>query len=211
MQKIGIKFINLESKDARVVAKNLQSFILEGDYAISSILDKLEGRKIIVLDVSNEENMPEFTVTLEGFDEDEISYALYQEENHGWAETTIDNLDLYRNPLWLIWMVILTFLAYFVVGLVESSAIYNLYTVKYELHGFIAGVGAFITAYIPIVGSVVAYGSATELWQWQWYNALFIFFFYYLPLAGFMVYFIWIVLKALYAQRYYRFRHSEFN
>jgi len=211
MQKIGIEFTNLESNDARVVAKNLQSFILEGDYAISSILEQLEEEKMIVLDVSKEENMPEFTVTIEGFNEEGIEHILYKRENEAWEETGIEDLDLERNPLWLIWIIGLALLGYFVVGLIETSAIYNLYTVKYEIHGLIAGVGALITAYIPLVGSVVAYGSAIELWHWQWYNALFIFFFYYLPLLGFLLYLIWVVLKAFYADRWYRFLHPEFN
>jgi len=211
MQKIGIKFINIEFENGRGIAKNLQSFIIEGDYTISSIVDQLEKEKMIVLDVSKEDNMPEFTVTLEGFDEEEIGYKLYQEVNENWEETSLDNLDLDRTPQWLIWTIGLVLLSYFVVALIETSAIYNWYSIKYEIDGIFAGIGAFITAFTPIVGSVIAYWSATELWQWQWYNALFIFFFYYLPLVGFIFYLVWAILKALYMDKWYRFRHSEFN
>jgi hypothetical protein len=211
MQQIGIRFINIEVENAHSIAKNLQSFIIEGDYSIPFILQQLQNEERIVLDVSNEKNMPEFTVTVEGFDKDEIEYELYKEVNGDWNKTNLEDLDLNRNPQWLIWMIGLALLAYFVVGLIETSAIYNLYTVKHEINSFFAGVGALITAYIPIVGSVVAYDSAIELWHWSWYNALFIFFFYYLPLLGFILYLIWVVLKALYEDKWYQFRHSEFN
>ncbi|SFV64981.1 hypothetical protein MNB_SV-14-1531 [hydrothermal vent metagenome] len=190
---------------------HLQRFIIEGDYRLSSIIEKLKEKKLIELDVSNEEKMPEFTIVAEEFDNAEIEYKLYKKIDEVWEESELDDLDLDRTPLWLILLFGMVFISYFVVGLIQSSAIYNLYNTKYEIYGLFSAIGAVITAYIPILGSIVAYNSATELWNWSWYNALFIFFFYYLPLFGFIVYILWIILKAYYSDRWYRFWRSEFN
>jgi hypothetical protein len=211
MQKIAIEITDISEISYKEIALHLQRFIIEGDYRISSIVEKIKNNKLVELDVSNEENMPELTIMLEEFDNVEIEYQLYKKVDEVWQESELDDLDLDRTPVWLTLLVSLTLITYFVVGLIQTSAIYNLYSTSYEIYGLFSAIGAVLTAYIPILGSIVAYTSAIELWNWSWYNALFIFFFSYLPVLGFIVYLIWIVLKALYSDRWYRFWRSEFN
>jgi hypothetical protein len=211
MQKIAIEITDISEISYKEIALHLQRFIIEGDYRISSIVEKIKNNELVELDVSNEENMPELTIMLEEFDNAEIEYQLYKKVDEVWQESELDDLDLDRTPVWLTLLVSLTLITYFVVGLIQTSAIYNLYSTSYEIYGLFSAIGAVLTAYIPILGSIVAYTSAIELWNWSWYNALFIFFFSYLPVLGFIVYLIWIVLKALYSDRWYRFWRSEFN
>lgn len=211
MQKIAIEITDISEISYKEIALHLQRFIIEGDYRISSIVEKIKNNELVELDVSNEENMPELTIMLEEFDNVEIEYQLYKKVDEVWQESELDDLDLDRTPVWLTLLVSLTLITYFVVGLIQTSAIYNLYSTSYEIYGLFSAIGAVLTAYIPILGSIVAYTSAIELWNWSWYNALFIFFFSYLPVLGFIVYLIWIVLKALYSDRWYRFWRSEFN
>ena len=211
MQKIAIEITDISEISYKEIALHLQRFIIEGDYRISSIVEKIKNNELVELDVSNEENMPELTIMLEEFDNVEIEYQLYKKVDEVWQESELDDLDLDRTPVWLTLLVSLTLITYFVVGLIQTSAIYNLYSASYEIYGLFSAIGAVLTAYIPILGSIVAYTSAIELWNWSWYNALFIFFFSYLPVLGFIVYLIWIVLKALYSDRWYRFWRSEFN
>ncbi len=211
MQKIAIKITDTSEIPYKDIALHLQRFIIEGDYRLSSIVEELQEKKLIELDVSNEENMPEFITLAEEFDNAEVEYQLYKKIDEVWKESELDDLDLDRTPLWLTLLIGMTLIAYFVVGLIETSAIYNLYSTKYEIYGLFSAIGAVLTAYTPILGSLVAYNSAIELWNWSWYNALFIFFFYYLPLLGFIVYLIGVVLKALYSDRWYQFWRSEFN
>ena len=211
MQKIAIKITDTSEIPYQDIALHLQRFIIEGDYRLSSIVEKVKEKKLIELDVSNEENMPEFTTLAEEFTDAEIEYQLYKKIDEVWKESKLDELDLDRTPLWLTLLIGMTLIAYFVVGLIETSAIYNLYSTKYEIYGLFSAIGAVVTAYTPILGSIVAYNSAVELWNWSWYNALFIFFFYYLPLVGFIIYIFWLIIKAYYSDRWYRFWHSEFN
>jgi len=211
MQKIAIKILNSPEIIYKDVALHLQRFIIEGDYRLSVIYEQVVNQEIIELDVFNEENMPEFTEVLEEFDSEDIVYQLYKEVDEVWKESELDDLDLDRTPLWLNLLVGMTLIVYFTVGLIQTSAIYNLYSTSYEIYGLFSAIGAVLTAYTPILGSIVAYTSATELWNWSWYNALLIFFFSYLPVFGFIVYVIWLVLKALYSDRWYRFWRSEFN
>jgi hypothetical protein len=211
MQKIAIEITDISEISYKEIALHLQRFIIEGDYRIYSIVEKIKNNELVELDVSNEENMPELTIMLEEFDNVEIEYQLYKKVDEVWQESELDDLDLDRTPVWLTLLVSLTLITYFVVGLIQTSAIYNLYSTSYEIYGLFSAIGAVLTAYIPILGSIVAYTSAIELWNWSWYNALFIFFFSYLPVLGFIVYLIWIVLKALYSDRWYRFWRSEFN
>jgi hypothetical protein len=211
MQKIAIKIIHTSEVEYKDIALHLQRFIIEGDYRLSAIIKQIEEQTLLELDVSNEENMPELTDLVEEFDNAEIEYQLYKKVDEVWKESKLDDLDLDRTPLWLNLLVGMTLIAYFTVGLIQTSAIYNLYNTNYEIYGLFSAIGAVLTAYTPILGSIVAYTSATELWNWSWYNALLIFFFSYLPVFGFIVYVIWLVLKALYSDRWYRFWRSEFN
>jgi len=211
MQKIAIKIIHTSEVEYKDIALHLQRFIIEGDYRLSSIIKKIKEHTLLELDVSNEENMPELTALAEEFDNAKIEYQLYKQVDEVWKESELDDLDLDRTPLWLTLLVSVTLIAYFTVGLIQTSAIYNLYSTSYEIYGLFSAIGAVLTAYIPILGSIVAYISATELWNWSWYNAFFIFFFSYLPVLGFIVYLIGVVLKALYSDRWYGFWHSEFN
>jgi len=211
MQKIAIQIIDRSEVTYKDIALHLQRFIIEGDYRISVIYEQIANQELIELDVSNEENMPEFTTLIEEFDEEEVGYQLYKRVDEVWEESELDNLGLDRTPLWLTLIISIALIGYFVVGLIQTSSIYNLYTTKYEIYGLFSAVGAVITAYTPLLGSIVAYNSATELWNWQWYNALFIFFFYYLPIIGFILYLIGIIIKAFFSDRWYRFWHPEFN
>jgi hypothetical protein len=211
MQKIAIQIVDSSEVTYKGIALHLQRFIIEGDYRTSIIYEQIANQELIELDVSNEENMPEFTTLIEEFDEEEIGYLLYKRVDEVWEESKLDELGLDRTPLWLTLIISIALIGYFVVGLIQTSAIYNLYTTKYEIYGLFSAIGAVITAYTPLLGSIIAYNSATELWNWQWYNALFIFFFYYLPIIGFILYLIWIIIKAFFSDRWYRFWYSEFN
>jgi len=211
MQKIAIKVINSPEVTYKYIALHLQRFILEGDYRISSICEQLLGQELIELDISIEENMPEFTSVIEEFFENKVEYQLYKKVDTIWEESELDEFNLDRTPFWLTLIIGITLLSYFIIGLIQTSAIYNIYNSKYEIYGLFSAIGAVVTAYIPLLGSMVAYNSAIELWNWHWYNALFIFFIYYLPLIAFIFYFIWIIFVALFSDRWYRFWYSEFN
>lgn len=211
MQKIAIKVINSPEVTYKYIALHLQRFILEGDYRISSICEQLLGQELIELDISIEENMPEFTSVIEEFFENKVEYQLYKKVDTIWEESELDEFNLDRTPFWLTLIIGITLLSYFIIGLIQTSAIYNIYNSKYEIYGLFSAIGAVVTAYIPLLGSMVAYNSAIELWNWHWYNALFIFFIYYLPLIAFIFYLIWIIFVALFSDRWYRFWYSEFN
>ena len=211
MQKIGIKIIDLNEATPRNIAKSLQSFIIEGDYAIFSIIHQMQNEKIIELDVSKEENMPEFISTTEEFDEEEIEYELYAFVEEKWEQRELESFDLDRTPAWQLMTIGLVVIGYFVMAFFEVFAIYDWYNIRYELSGIASSIGAVVTAVIPVVGSLFAYWSATELWQWNSYVALILYFWYYLPIVLFLIYAIFWILKLLYAERWYQFRYSEFN
>lgn len=211
MQKIGIKIIDLSEATPKNIAQALQSFIIEGDYSIPSIIHQMQNEKIIELDVSKEENMPEFISTMEEFDEEEIGYELYAFVEEKWEERELESFDLNRTPEWQLMSIGLVVVGYFVMAFFEIFAIYDWYTIKYEWGSIISAVGAVVTAVIPVVGSLFAYWSATELWQWNSYFALFLYFWYYLPIVLLLLYSIFWIIKLFYGDRWYRFRHSEFN
>ena len=211
MQKIGIKIIDLNEATPRNIAKALQSFIIEGDYSIPSIIHQMQNGEIIELDVSKEENMPEFISTTEEFDEEEIGYELYAFVEDKWEQRELDSFDLDRTPKWQLVTIGLVVMGYFVMSFFEIFAIYDWYSIRYEWSGILSAVGAMVTAFIPVVGSLFAYWSATELWQWNSYFTLFLYFWYYLPIIIFILYAILWILKLLYGDRWYRFRYSEFN
>ena len=211
MQKIGLKIINTNYVQYKSISQDLQRFIIEGDYSISSIVVRLKNEEMIILDVSNEEHMPELEIIMEEFDDNDVEYQLYQEIDDVWEEVALDDLDLDRNPKWLIVAVGIAFVGYLIFSFVEIFAIYDWYTLKYDIHGFFSSIASVVTAFIPLVGSFVANWSATELWHWDKLTTLILYFWYYLPLLSFIVYLIGMVLKLLFADRWYRFRHPEFN
>lgn len=211
MQKIGIKIIENEEVSFREIAKELQPFIIEGDYRLIFIMKELQSDNMLFLDVSNEENMPNLEEVLGGLEEDEVAYQLYQKVEESWEEVALEDLNLDRHPMWLNYLVGFFFLAYFIISFIEIFAIYDWYTLKYDLNGVFSLIGATITAYTPIIGSLVAYWSATELWEWDKLMTFIFYFFYYLPFLAFIIYLIWIILKALFEERWHRFWHSEFN
>ena len=211
MQKIGLKVIETPYVKYKSLAQDIQRFIIEGDYSIVSIIKRLKNEEMIVLDVSNEENMPELALIIEEFDDSDIEYQLYQEVEGDWEEAEIDDLNLERNPQWLIFTVGTALIGYFVFSFIEIFAIYDWYTIKYDIHGFFSAIAAGVTAFIPLVGSVVAYWSATELWGWDRLDTLVLYFWYYFPFLAFLLYLMSMVLKLIFADRWYRFKHPEFN
>lgn len=211
MQKIGLKIIETPYVQYKSIAQDIQRFIIEGNYSIVSIVKRLKNEELIILDVSNEEHMPELEVIVEEFADNDIVYQLYQEVDGEWEEVEIGDLDLDRNPPWLIFTVGVAVVGYFVFSFVEIFAIYDWYTIKYDIHGFFSAIAAGVTAFIPLVGSVIAYWSATELWHWDKLNTLILYFWYYLPLLAFIIYLVGMVLKLIFADRWYRFRYPEFN
>jgi len=211
MQKIGIKIIDLNEATPKNIAKALQSYIIEGDYALSSIIYQIQNREIVVLDVSNEENMPQFLVTAEDFDEEDIKYELYALVDGEWEKKDIDDFGLDRTPKWLVMTIGLVVIGYFVMAFFEIFAIYDWFTIKYELGGVISTIGAIITSIIPIAGSLFAYWTATEIWHWSSLFSFLLYFWYYIPIVGFILYFTTLLVQILYTERWYRFRYPEFN
>ena len=207
MQKIGIKIINIDEIDIKSVAMSLQLFIIDGDYKINSIIQQIKNQNIVVLDVSKEDNMPDFTDIAEEFDESNIEYKLYKNRNNSWKETTLDDLNLYRVPKLIMLSVIVVLLGYIVMGLIGTFCITNFYHTKYEFDYFIAFIGGAITSFIPIVGSTLSYISATELWHWSSLKASILFFGYYLPIVLFLLYILYIYAKYY----WYRYKYPDFN
>ncbi len=211
MQKIGLKIINTNYVSYKSISQDLQRFILEGDYSIASIIQQLKEEEMIVLDISNEEHMPELEIIIEEFDDNDIEYQLYQEVEDEWKEVELDDLDLDRNPEWLIFIVGVAFVGYLLFSFIEIFAIYDWYIIKYDIPKFFSAIAGVVTAFIPLVGSLVAYWSATELWDWDSLNTIILYFWYYLPIVFFIIYLIGMVLKLIFADRWYRFRYHEFD
>jgi len=211
MKKIAIKILECEEFELESIAKELQSYIIEGDYTISAIKKQILNDEIIELDISMNKKMPDFSDLTEKFDEEVIEYELYKQVDESWEVASLDDLEISRIPKWIFVMVSIALVSYFFVSIFEIFAIYDWYAFKYELSGFWGATLSTVTAFIPIVGSVVAYWSATELWHWSSLGALTFYFFYYLPLVGFIFYLIGIILKAFYEERWYRFWRPEFN
>lgn len=211
MQKIGLKIIDTPYVKYKSISQDLQRFIIEGDYSSISIIKKLQNEEMIILDVSNEENMPELEVILDEFDDNSIEYQLYQKIDEVWEKVELDDLDLDRNPPWLIFTVGVAIIGYFLFSCIEMFAIYDWYTIKYDIHGFFSAIASVVTAFIPIIGSLVAYWSATELWEWSTLNAFILYFWYYLPIVIFLIYLLVMVFKLILSEYWYRIRYPEFN
>ncbi|CAA6818647.1 MAG: Unknown protein [uncultured Sulfurovum sp.] len=200
-----------EFDDVKSLAQDLQRFIIEDDYKITSIAKKIISNERIVLDIGMEDEMPEFIEFSEELDEQEVEYELYKWVNGEWSESEIDDLELSRIPEWITALIGLNIIWYGVMTILQFFFIYDWYSEKYEM-GFLANLlSSFFTALVPIYGSLVAYWSVTELGDWESYKAFWAFFVYYVPLLGFILYLIWMIIKAFYADRWYRFWHSEFN
>lgn len=211
MKKIAIRFTIDEHDNVKEIAQSLQRFIVEDDYKISTIMQKIRKNERIVLDVGMEENMPEFTEVVEEFNEYEIEYELYKSLNGEWDKCEVDELELDRTPKWITTLISINITWYLIILVVEFFAVHDWYSEKYEWNGFIDFIATLFTIFIPIVGSLIAYWSATEFWNWNALLALLLFFIAYLPIALFLLYILFLVLKALFADRWYRFRHPEFN
>jgi len=204
---MAIKFTTeLDSSTIREIAVHLQPFIIYGDYAIASIMHQVQTQEIIALEVSKNKKMPDITSVIEDvFDENkEIDYTLYQWTEESWKESDLYDLDVDRTPRWIYITIGLSFIAYILIGFVEIFAIYDWYTIKYEMGAFTATMGATLTAFVPILGSLFAYWSATELWEWDRLNAFLFYFFYYLPLLIGLIYLIFFILKIVWYSYKYR-------
>jgi len=211
MKKIAIRFVIDEEDNIKSIAQHLQRFVVEGDYRVASLAKQIISNERIVLDIGMEENMPEFTDFVEELDEHMVEYELYKAVNGDWDKCEIDDLELSRTPEWITNLVGVNLLWYSVMTFLQFFFIYDWYSEKYEWGGILSTIAAFFVALVPIYGSLVAYWSVTELSDWESYKALWAFFVYYLPLLGFFLYLAWIVLKALFEDKWYRFWHSEFN
>jgi hypothetical protein len=211
MKKIAIKILECEEYELDSIAREFQSYIIEGDYSTSAIKRQILNNEMIELDISMNEKMPEFSNLSEKFDDEMIEYELYKQVDEIWEVATLEELEIDRTPKWILVIVSFALVSYFIISIFEIFAIYDWYAFKYEIDGVVGFVLSAVTAFIPIAGSVVAYWSATELWQWNSLYALAFYFFYYLPLIGFLLYLVGLVLKLLYEDRWHRFRHPEFN
>jgi hypothetical protein len=211
MKKIAIRFTIDEDDDVKSLAQHLQRFVIEGDYRTSSLTKKIINNERIVLDIGMEENMPEFTDFASELDEHMVEYELYKSVNGDWDTCEIDDLELDRTPEWISNLIGLNILWYSIMTFLQFFFIYDWYSEKYEWASMVSIIVAFFTALVPIYGSLVAYWSVTELSDWESYKALWAFFVYYVPLLWFIFYLVWIFLKALYEERWYRFWHPEFN
>jgi len=79
------------------------------------------------------------------------------------------------------------------------------------MNSLVAMVVSAVTAFVPIVGSVFAYFGATELWHWNSTLTLFLYFWYYLPLIGFMLYLLWLIFWIFFKDKWYDFWNPEFK
>ena len=209
MKKIAIRFSIDEYDDVKSITQHLQRFIIDDDYSIPTISKKVVGNERIVLDIGMEEKMPNFEKFVEELDAYSVKYELYKPVNGDWDKCQLDELELDRTPEWIKMIIGLNLLWMFMVMFLQFFYIYNWYSEKYEWGMLSSTVTSVVTTLIPIYGSLVAYWSATELSNWESYIALFAFFGYYLPMLGFILYLVGIVIKSFYQG--YQIWRSEFN
>jgi len=74
---------------------------------------------------------------------------------------------------------------YFLVGIAQFFAIWDAIELYLDW-GFLDFFVAFSVTYIPLLGSILGYFGATEVWGWDPWQALALFF-WYLPVIAFMV------------------------
>lgn len=214
MKKVAIRFSfdeHTEYDEIKPIAQDLQRFIVEGDYKLSSIVKQIREHERIELDVGMEENMPEFTQVVSNFDEEEIEYELYKPLNGDWDKCELDDLKLDRTPKWILFLIGLNVIWYLTMTLMQFFVIYDFYSEQYAWSGIASALGALGTTLVPIVGSWVAYWNATVFWDWNGLETFLAFFGYYLPIVGFFLYLVWLIIKVLYRDRWYRFWRPEFN
>jgi len=211
MYKIGIKITNREEVELKPIAQTLQLFILEGDYSIHSIIKRIKEDKIVELDIDTDDGMPDFIASLDDLDDDLVEYQIYELEDNEYKEITKDDLGWILLSLWIKTLIIISFLGYFVMIFFELSPLYDLYSIKYTLDTTYAIIASIITAIIPIVGSIMAYISATTLSDWGVIHATIIYFWYYIPLISFFVYLIYLLIKAFIIYYWYKYRYPEFE
>jgi hypothetical protein len=216
MKKIAIKFLLDEYSDEldlKKVSQQLQRFIIEEDYKLSTIYNKVLSGEIIALDIGMEDAMPLFEDAVDEFDEIGLNYLLYIEKKGEWRETAYEDLarKLDRTPRWLHDVVEFNLLWFVVMTMVQFFPIYKFYDEKYDMGLLLTLLSSFLTGLIPIVNSILAYFGATEFYDWKPSSALFAFFGYYLPLVVFILYLIWLIAKGRYSDKWYRFWRPEFN
>jgi hypothetical protein len=217
MKKIAIKFLfeeDNEEVEVKGVAQQLQRFIIEDDYKLPTIIEKIVHREMIVLDVGMEDAMPLFEDAVDEFHELDLTFSLYKQQGEtGWQEVDYETLasELDRTPRWIRDVIAFNLLWFIVMTLVQLFPIYKFYDEKYELGTLLTLLSTVVTGILPVVSSSIAYFGATEFYDWKSSSALFAFFGYYIPLIVFIVYLLWLIVKGVYAQKWYRFWRPEFN
>ena len=93
----------------------------------------------------------------------------------------------WKNRLGCAWVSI-----YFIMSVLIGFAVYDWLTETINLHGLISAPLAFVLGLVPFVGSILAYISATSLWDWSSVSSFIVFFWYYFPI----VYLIVLLLTA---------------
>ncbi|PWQ92339.1 hypothetical protein [Leucothrix pacifica] len=84
----------------------------------------------------------------------------------------------WKNRLGCAWVSI-----YFIMAVLIGFAIYDWLTETIDLHGLIAAPLAFVLGLVPFLSSILAYISATSLWEWNGIGAFVVFFWYYFPIV----------------------------
>lgn len=72
---------------------------------------------------------------------------------------------------------------YFLMAIFEMFAIYDWLIWRFELNGFLSAFASMFLAFIPGLGSLLAYWGATEVWEWESMTAIAAFFWYFVPMA----------------------------
>ena len=72
----------------------------------------------------------------------------------------------------------------------------QVFTWRIDLHGLLAAPVALIVGFVPGLGSLISYWTATEIWHWESWQAIAAFFWYYLPLVFIVIFMMSIVLFA---------------
>lgn len=73
-------------------------------------------------------------------------------------------------------MRIIGFLIYLGVGVVQLFAVMDGLEHWLGLPGFIAGILGLFLAYFPIVGTIMGFIGAIDVWGWEWWQAALLFF-----------------------------------
>ncbi len=65
---------------------------------------------------------------------------------------------------------------YIVMGFVQFAAIWSLFSGHWGWHWLPAGMFALFLSYIPLIGSICGLAGAIMVWEWPWWLALLLFF-----------------------------------